>query len=121
MSGSEVRLDKESARLAAQRLTRAGTRAAAAWARMKAQIEGIHGRKPWGNDEPGKEFDKNYTKGGAEGPAPKALEAGDKLIVGDAKAVGLKGVGPIVQSAIEGTISADELTAKLFKSGGSSA
>jgi hypothetical protein len=108
-----TRLDPASASAAARKLTGVGNALDTAWAEVKAEIMRINGTTPWGKDEAGEGFDKNYSKGNSpDSPALKALELGDQMV---AK---MKELGPLVQEAIKGTVSSDEFTAKLFKDAG---
>jgi len=111
-----TRLDPDSATAAARKLTGVGIALNTAWAEARAEIERINGIAPWGKDEAGEAFDKNYSQGNSDaGAAKQALKAGDELVTK------MKELGPLVQSAIDGTVSSDEFTGKLFKSGGKSA
>jgi hypothetical protein len=109
----KIRLDHESASAGVRRLTGISNGLTSTWASIRAEIAGINAGTPWGDDEAGKNFDKDYSKGNSpEGTAAKALDAGDKLVAR------MKELGPAVQSSVDGTISADELAAKLFKKDG---
>ena len=111
-----TRLDPASASAAARKLTGVGIALDTAWAEVKAEITRLNGAAPWGKDEAGEGFDKNYSKSNSEdSPALKALKAGDELV---AK---MKALGPLVQQAINGTVSSDEFTATLFKDPGKKA
>ncbi len=111
-----TRLDPESATAAARKLTGVGIALDTAWKEVRAEIDRLNGAQPWGKDDAGKAFDENYSKGNSDaGPAKQALKAGDELV---AK---MKELGPLVQSAINGTVSSDEFTGKLFKPGSGSA
>jgi len=109
-----TRLDPQSASAAAKKLTGVGIALDTAWSEVKAEIRRINGLEPWGKDDAGKGFDENYSKGNSEaGPASQALKAGDEVVDR------MKKLGPLVQSAIDGTVSSDEFTRKLFKGKGS--
>lgn len=110
-----TRLDPASASAAAKKLTGVGNALDTAWSEVKAEITRLNGTAPWGKDEAGEGFDKNYSKGNSEdSPARQALKAGDELV---AK---MKELGPLVQQAINGTVDSDEFTAKLFNDKGGS-
>jgi hypothetical protein len=107
-----TRVDVASAHIAAKRLTALANGLAQSWAASRTQISGLHAQRPWGNDEPGQEFDKNYSKGlSPDSPAAKALEVGDGLVTR------LQKLGPLVRSAVDGVVTADELSAELIKQG----
>lgn len=84
-------------------------------------IAGFHESKPWGNDDPGKEFHKSYLEvpaDAAEGAEPAAtgvLNGGKQMIDLVAQ------LGPDVLTAIDGTKELDEIVAKWFPDTGGQA
>ena len=91
----------------ANSLGAAGARLAMSWRNLAGTIETLNGARPWGDDEPGNEFNKNYL-GGENQPAQKVLEMGNDLV----PVVEL--LGPTVKGAVEGTVDVDEMTRALF-------
>jgi hypothetical protein len=111
-----TRVDVQSAHLAAERLTGLGNGLANSWAASRRTIEGLHAARPWGTDEPGREFDKGYLQGGSPASPPMQVLAG-----GDALVARLQKLGPLVRSAVDGVVSADEFAAEVMKSSGGTA
>jgi hypothetical protein len=110
MSGGldETFLDPAKAAGGAMQLTHAGENLASTFHRLAGVIEGLNGQKPWGNDQPGKEFNKQYLEGGDEAPAKVTLDAGKQVVERVSQ------LGPDVREAIEGTVEMDDLVAKWF-------
>lgn len=93
---------------AAGKLTIAGQTLSSRFSQLSATIEGLNNSQPWGDDQPGKEFNKNYLEGGDEAPARTTLVAGKNLV----ERVGQ--LGPDVKSAVDGTVELDDLVKKWF-------
>jgi hypothetical protein len=108
-----TRVDVQSAHLAAQRLTALGNGLAVSWAGHKAEIQRLHAAEPWGHDEPGQTFDKGYLKGGDPASAPAQVIAG-----ADALVARLRKLGPLVRSAVDGVVSADQFAGEVMKASG---
>ncbi|GIJ29646.1 hypothetical protein Vqi01_48080 [Micromonospora qiuiae] len=85
----------------------AGARLAARWRGLAATIGALNAGEPWGADEPGKEFNKNYLGGDGQ-PAQKVLDMGHEIVPV------VEQMGPTVKGAVEGTVDVDEMTSKLF-------
>ncbi len=73
---------------------------------LVGKIDGLNNAKPWGTDQPGDEFNKNYL--GDKAPAKTVLTEGKKAIDK------LHGLGTDVASAVEGTVDTDDLISKWF-------
>lgn len=101
-------LDPERAAGGAVQLTQAGQDLVSSFGRIAAKIDGLNAAKPWGDDAPGKEFNKNYLEGGEEAPATVVLTAGKAV----ADRIGQ--LGPDVREAILGTVEMDDLVGKWF-------
>lgn len=80
------------------------------WSQAASTIRALNGDQPWGHDDPGKEFNKNYLAG--EGFANQALDGGDAVMKK------LREIGPGVTSAVDGTVEVDDVIAKWFKQDG---
>ncbi|MBX7270181.1 hypothetical protein KIF24_31930 [Micromonospora sp. Llam7] len=93
----------------ANHLGAAGARLATAWSNLSGTITALNGGKPspWGDDEPGNAFNKDYL-GGEDQPAQRVLEMGAELI----PVVEL--LGPTVKGAVEGTVDVDDMVKTLF-------
>ncbi|MGC5033675.1 hypothetical protein [Micromonospora sp. DT229] len=91
-------------------LTTAGAQLAARWRGLAGTINTLNGARPWGDDEPGKEFNKSYLDG--EQPAQKVLD-----LTGDIVPV-VEQMGPAVKGAVEGTVDTDDMVKTLFGGGG---
>ena len=93
---------------AAGKLAIAGQSLANRFTQLSATIEGLNNGQPWGNDQPGTEFNKNYLEGGDEAPARTTLTAGKNLVERVSQ------LGPDVKSAVDGTVEIDDLVKKWF-------
>lgn len=71
-------------------------------------IEALNAAAPWGTDDPGKEFNKNYLDGGDEAPATMTLKAG-RSVIDQARTL-----GPSIGMAIDGSVDVDELVDTWF-------
>ncbi|TCB90685.1 hypothetical protein E0H26_26750 [Micromonospora zingiberis] len=90
----------------ANSLSAAGAQLAARWQGLAATIGTLNGDRPWGDDEPGNEFNKGYL--GGEQPAQKVLDlAADIVPV-------VEQLGPTVKGAVEGTVDLDDMVKALF-------
>jgi hypothetical protein len=92
----------------AARLAAAGESLSSRFGQLSAKITGLNNGSPWGDDQPGKEFNKNYLEGGAEAPALTTLDAGKNLVER------MSQLGPDVKSAVEGTVEIDDLVKQWF-------
>lgn len=109
MSGNEETfVHPEAASDGAGKLATAGESLASRFTQLSAKIKGLNDSKPWGNDQPGTEFNKNYLEGGAEAPATTTLDAGKNLVERVSQ------LGPDVKEAVEGTAEIDDLVKKWF-------
>ncbi|MFB9239368.1 hypothetical protein ACFFWC_28175 [Plantactinospora siamensis] len=102
----EMFLNPTDARHAASHLNTAGQHLASKWAQLTGQIEKLNGEKPWGTDQPGDEFNKNYL--GGKAPAKSILTDGKKVVDK------VQGLGVDVASSVDGTVDDDQLIAKWF-------
>lgn len=107
IGGFQTYLDPGAVIDGARRLTAAGDTLAATWQSVVARIEALHGDTPWGTDEPGTEFNKNYLAGD-EPPATATLTAGGTLVER------LASLGPSIREGAEGTVQADEVVASWY-------
>jgi hypothetical protein len=78
------------------------------WHTLRARIDSLNAMQPWGNDEPGKQFNKNYLAG-EHPPATSVLDAGQSMVIAVAK------LCKQVREGVEGTASLDDLTAAWFR------
>ncbi|GAB1640878.1 hypothetical protein [Krasilnikovia sp. MM14-A1259] len=109
MSGvDDTFLDPAKAAGGAMQLTHAGEDLSSSFHRLAGVIDKLNGAKPWGTDDPGNQFNKQYLENGAEAPAAAMLTGGKKVV----DLVGR--LGPDVRDAIEGTVEMDDLVAKWF-------
>lgn len=99
-------VNKTAALDAAKVLDAAGNTAWNNWIRLLGDISDANGRAPWGNDEPGKEFNKNYLAGKA--PADQILQMMMLLMPK------FHTLGQDVTDAINGTVDTDGLISKWF-------
>lgn len=91
----------------AARLTHVGDSLLSRWHGMRARIEALNGDHPWGNDEPGKQFNKNYLEG-QHPPATNVLDAGESMVIAVSK------LGEQVKEGVQGTADLDDLIATWF-------
>lgn len=84
----------------------AGATLASRWRRLASTITTLNGGSPWGTDEPGREFNKNYLDG--EKPAEAVLNLGNQVVPV------VEQMGPAVRGAVEGTVDTDDMTRMLF-------
>ncbi|MEU7870733.1 hypothetical protein [Dactylosporangium sp. NPDC049140] len=93
---------------AATQLTTAGESMLKQWRGLRARIDALNGGQPWGNDEPGKNFNKYYLEGNPP-PCTSVLDGGESLVVALSK------LGEQVKEGVQGVVDIDELTAEWFK------
>ena len=105
-------IDPESVRANAASLEAAAARLDGAWKNLNATISSLNGAHPWGTDDPGKEFNKDYTSG--EQYATKTLEAAATLIER------VRHLVTDVDAAALGVVDTDQLIAKWFGDPGES-
>ncbi|NGM15732.1 hypothetical protein O3597_26755 [Verrucosispora sp. WMMA2044] len=91
----------------ANELGAAGARLAMTWQNLAATIGTLNGGRPWGDDEPGNEFNKNYL-GGDDQPAQRVLDLTADLVPL------VEVLGPTVKGAVEGTVDTDDMVKTLF-------
>ncbi|MDG4794489.1 hypothetical protein [Micromonospora sp. WMMD1082] len=91
----------------ANSLGAAGSRLAMNWQNLSATIETLNGEKPWGDDEPGNEFNKDYL-GGDDQPATLVLGMAADLVPL------VEVLGPTVKGAVEGSVDVDDMVKTLF-------
>jgi hypothetical protein len=109
MSGiDETFVNPEDAADGAGKLTTVGESLSSRFSQFSAKIEGLNASKPWGDDQPGTEFNKHYLDGGDEAPATTTLSAGKNLVERVSQ------LGPDVKDAVEGTAEIDDLVKKWF-------
>ena len=107
MSGiEETFLDPAATATGAMALTSTGESLSSRFTQLSAKIETLHGAAPWGHDDPGKSFNKDYLDG--EAPAKLTLEGSKNLVER------VRQLGPDVRSAVEGTVEMDDLVGKWF-------
>ncbi len=94
----------------ANTLGAAGARLAGGWRSISARIETLNAGKPWGDDEPGNEFNKNYL-GGDDQPAKQVLDMAGSVVPVVEK------MGPTAKGAVEGTVDTDDMVKTLFGGG----
>ncbi|ABP52967.1 hypothetical protein [Salinispora tropica] len=105
---AETFVHPEGVRAGAGQLGAAGSMLARRWAQHAATIEMLNGNSPWGADEYGKEFNKHYL--GGDAIATTVLDGGQTIV----ERVQL--LGPIVSSAVDGTVEMDEAVRTMFGS-----
>jgi len=93
---------------AASQLTRVGDTLESRWRTLRARIESLNADLPWGNDEPGKNFNKNYLEG-AHPPATTVLEGGESMVIAVNK------LGEQVREGVQGVVDLDDLIGTWFK------
>jgi hypothetical protein len=93
---------------AASQLTTAGDAMLKKWRGLRARIDELNGGQPWGNDEPGKNFNKYYLEG-SPAPCTSVLDGGESMVVALSK------LGEQVREGVQGVVDIDDLTAEWFK------
>ncbi|MEV6931454.1 hypothetical protein AB0M46_44155 [Dactylosporangium sp. NPDC051485] len=93
---------------AASQMTTVGDSMLAKWRGLRARIDELNASQPWGNDDPGKNFNKNYLEG-EHPPATSVLEGGESMVIAVSK------LGDQVREGVQGTVDLDDLTAEWFK------
>ena len=78
------------------------------WRGLRSRIEALNAKQPWGNDEPGKNFNQYYLDG-KTGYCTSLLEGGDSMVVALSK------LGDQVRDGVQGVVDLDDLTAQWFK------
>jgi hypothetical protein len=106
----ETFVHPEGASDGATKLTVASEGLYSKFSRLSSKISGLNESSPWGTDQPGKEFNKNYLESSGDGGAPAAttLDAGKNLIDR------VRQLGPDVHDAVAGTVEIDDLVKKWF-------
>jgi len=92
----------------AGQLTHIGDSMLKKWHTLRARIEHLNGSQPWGNDDPGKNFNKSYLDG-ANPPCTSVLEGGESMVVALSK------LGEQIREGVQGVVDVDDLTAQWFK------
>jgi hypothetical protein len=101
-------VDPTAALTGAGQLTTVGDQLLSKWRTLRKRIEDLNARRPWGNDDVGKQFNKNYLQDGDKSPAHNILEVGESLVVAVSK------LGPQITEGVKGTEDLDDLTAQWF-------
>lgn len=112
MTGSqETFVDPDGAAKGAVSLSHAGESMQSRVSGALSKIQGFNEAKPWGTDDPGKEFNKNYLEAGEDGGdgiATSTLDVGKQLVDQ------VHQLGPDVTKLLAGTVEMDEMIAKWF-------
>lgn len=107
---NDMRLSKDAAARAAGRLTAVGEDLEGKWKSTTGRITSLAESGIWGTDEGGQKAYAAYNQA-----APKLLENAGELVQSTVR------LGPTVQQAVAGLLTADEMSAKLLgQSGGDS-
>jgi hypothetical protein len=107
MTAENTAVNPTQALSGASQLTRVGDTMLTKWHTLRARIDGLNTDQPWGNDEPGKNFNKNYLDGDNP-PARSVLEGGESMVVAVSK------LGEQITECVQGTVDLDDLTAQWF-------
>lgn len=91
-------------------LAAAGDTLAGRWTTLSSTINSLNSAKPWGTDQAGEEFNKNYLAGD-EPPATLTLDAGKKLVER------MQQLGPDIAGAVDGTVDVDDMVDGWFGKG----
>jgi hypothetical protein len=98
----ETRVDSTAAISGASRLARVATDFETAWAEVRDRIAELHSLAPWGTDEVGQEFRRNYLPddqtAGASGVMTNLSDLADALL----------SLGPEIIRAVSSSVEADE-------------
>ncbi|GAA3457885.1 hypothetical protein [Dactylosporangium matsuzakiense] len=78
------------------------------WRALRARIDHLNASQPWGNDEPGRNFNKNYLEGDNP-PCTSVLEGGESMVIAVSK------LGEQIREGVQGVVDVDDLTAQWFK------
>lgn len=106
---SETFVNPDSALSGARQLHVSVNNLATKWATLSATIHKLNESKPWGTDEVGNEFNKNYLKDGSDdAPANSVVTAGGKIVER------MQFLGMDVADAVHGTVDLDDLIGKWF-------
>jgi hypothetical protein len=108
MTAQNTAVDPTGALGAASQLDAAGQAMLTKWRELRARIEHLNGGKPWGNDDPGKNFNKYYMEGD-QPPVVTLIEGADSMVIAVSK------LGEQVREGVQGTVDLDDLTAQWFK------
>src|SRR5689334_10548521 len=73
---------------------------------IMGNIISLHGGRPWGSDDAGEEFNKNYLAG--EAPAAHTIDGAAQLLQT------LNTCGPTIHACVSNTMSLDEAIATWF-------
>ncbi|WP_433215099.1 hypothetical protein ACQP00_05235 [Dactylosporangium sp. CS-047395] len=93
---------------AASQLTDLGETMLEQWRTVRARIEQLNAARPWGDDEPGRTFNRNYAEG-EHPPCTSVLDAGQSMVLALAR------LGEQVREGVQGVVDLDDLTAAWFK------
>ncbi|WP_432835355.1 hypothetical protein [Dactylosporangium sp. CA-092794] len=107
MTAENTAVNPTEALSAAGQLTTVGDSMLAKWRTLRGRIDDLNGSQPWGNDDPGKNFNKNYLEGDNP-PAKSVLEGGESMVVAVSK------LGEQVREGVQGTVDLDDLTGEWF-------
>ncbi|WP_433056691.1 hypothetical protein [Dactylosporangium sp. CS-033363] len=93
---------------AASQLTTMGEAMLDRWRAVRGRIEQLNAARPWGDDDPGRNFNENYAAG-EHPPCTSVLEAGESMVLALAR------LGEQVREGVQGVVDLDDLTATWFK------
>lgn len=108
MTANNTAVNPTEALSAASQLGSAGASMLSKWQALRARIDALNVDKPWGNDEPGKNFNKYYMDGDKP-PVESVLEGGESMVVAVSK------LGEQVREGVQGVVDLDDLTGQWFK------
>lgn len=106
MTTDEVFLNPDAVKKGASNLGSAADALSQAWKTFSSTTTSLHASNPWGDDEPGEQFNKQYMAG--EAVATKVIDATGEM-VGTARRL-----GPQVGFCVDGTVDADDFVANMF-------
>lgn len=105
----ETRINTAAVLSGASRLTRIATDFDTAWADIRDRIAALHAAAPWGTDEVGQEFRRNYLPDdattGASGVTTSLTDLSSALLA----------LGPEITRAVSGSVETDEEIGRAFR------
>jgi hypothetical protein len=108
MTADNTAVNPTQALSGAAQMTTPGDTMLKKWRTLRARIEQLNGGQPWGNDDPGKNFNKNYLEGD-NAPCTSVLDGGESMVIAVSK------LGEQVREGVQGVVDIDDLTAQWFK------
>ncbi|WP_432985977.1 hypothetical protein [Dactylosporangium sp. CA-233914] len=108
MTADNTAVNPTEALSGASQMTNVGDTMLTKWRTLRARIDELNVSKPWGDDDPGKNFNKNYLEGDNP-PATSVLEGGESMVIAVSK------LGEQVREGVQGVVDIDDLTAEWFK------